>query len=84
MEVIVWIRVPATLPPTKNSGTHRVGGFLGPIAGLYVWKREKPLGVNLLNRLVYNNLRQMQSVSFLNKITPFLRHKHGVAVHKAF
>jgi hypothetical protein len=33
---------PATLPPEKRPGTHCIGGWVGPRAGLDGWGKYRP------------------------------------------
>jgi hypothetical protein len=43
MEVGGRLHAPAALPPGKNPGTHQIGGWVGPRAGLDVLGEEKNL-----------------------------------------
>jgi hypothetical protein len=43
MEVSGELHVPAALRPGKKPGTHWIGGWVGPRAGLDFWRKEKSL-----------------------------------------
>ena len=40
MTISSHLHAPASLPPGKNPGTHRVGGWVGPTAGLDVLEEK--------------------------------------------
>jgi hypothetical protein len=46
---------PATLP-WERSGTHRVGGWVGPGAGLDGCRKSHPLGIRSLDRPAHSEL----------------------------
>ena len=41
---------PAALPPGKRSGTHRIGGWVGPRAGLDGYGKSRPTGIRSPDR----------------------------------
>jgi hypothetical protein len=46
---------PAALPSGKNDDTHWIGGWVGPGAGLDIWRREKsfaPAGMMMVMILI--------------------------------
>jgi hypothetical protein len=60
LEVSGQLHTPAALPPGRISGTHWIGGWVDPIAGLDDVKKRKFL--TLLARLLVNVIRIIQKL----------------------